>query len=88
MLDRNALKAEFVRNGMTQQEVAEAIAMPLRTFVYKLANDSFTISEANAIIKALNIEEPGRIFFADEVKCDFTRNCTQLHAETATEVST
>lgn len=66
MLDVNALRAEIVRNGTTQAEVAEKLGMTAKTFGVKLKNSSFGIDEAYRMIEFLNIEDPAKIFFATE----------------------
>lgn len=66
MLNVNALKAEIVRNGLTQTELAEMLGIAPITFGRKLKNSAFGIDEAYRMIKLLNIEHPSEIFFADE----------------------
>lgn len=67
MLDRNALRAEFVKNGMTQKEVAKAIGLSESSMVRKMNNDSFSTEEAQRMIDLLNIPEPSCVFFAKPV---------------------
>lgn len=67
MLDANALKAEIVRNGMTQGQVAEIIGMSANTFSAKIRNNGFGLDEADKLIEVLGIENPGAIFFSQRV---------------------
>ena len=67
MLNRNALRAEIVRNGMTQKQVASMIGMSESTFVRKMKNGSFGTDEAQMMIDILNIQDPCCVFFAKGV---------------------
>ena len=67
MLDRRRLKAEFVRNGLTQAEVAQKIGMDPSTFARKMKKSGFYTEEAKKMIDLLKIQTPDDIFFADEV---------------------
>ena len=64
MLDKNALRAEIVRNGLTQKEVAKKLGISEKTFIYKMKNSSFGIVEVEKMITLLNIKKPLEIFFA------------------------
>jgi transcriptional regulator with XRE-family HTH domain len=67
MLDRNALKAEIVRNGLTQKEVAKALGISEKTFISRMRRGVFGTDEAEKMIKVLDIKNPMDIFFAAEV---------------------
>ena len=67
MLDRNALKAEMVRNGMTQKDIAKAIGISEKTFITRMKTGNFRFDEAQAIIDLLRIKNPAAIFFAKAV---------------------
>lgn len=67
MLDRNALKAEIVRNGLTQKEVAKLIGISEKTFISRMSKGSFGTDEAEIMIRNLGIKNPSAIFFADSV---------------------
>lgn len=67
MLDRNALKAEIVRNGLTQKEVAKALGISEKTFISRMRRGVFGTDEAEKMIKVLNIKNPIDIFFAATV---------------------
>ena len=53
--------------GMTQIQVAKMIGMSARTFRYKLKKGVFNNTEIQKLIKVLDIKDPMRIFFADDV---------------------
>ena len=67
MLNRNLLRAKFTENGMTQEEVAMKIGMSPKTLSLKIKTGKFGLDEADKLIELLKIEEPERIFFAEEV---------------------
>jgi DNA-binding XRE family transcriptional regulator len=67
MLDRNALKAEIVRNGLTQKDVAKKIGISEKTFISRMKNGVFGTDEAEIMIRELNISNPVAIFFAHQV---------------------
>ena len=73
MLDANALKAEIVRNGMTQGQVAERIGMSATTFSQKIRNNGFGLDEADKLILLLGIQNPGAIFFSQRVTLEDTK---------------
>ena len=67
MLNKNALKAEIVRNGLTQKEVAEMIGISEKTFISRMQRGVFGTDEAEIMINRLGIQHPIDIFFANEV---------------------
>ena len=67
MLNKNALKAEIVRNGLTQKEVAEMIGVSEKTFNSRMQRGVFGTDEAEIMINRLGIKNPIDIFFANEV---------------------
>lgn len=72
MLNENALKAEIVRNGMTQKELAKYLNMSESTFIRKMKNNTFGTEEAEKMIDRLNIADPVSIFFAKAVTSQVT----------------
>lgn len=64
MIDRNALKAEFVRNGYTQKAVSELLGISEKTLITRLKTGNFTTNEAQILVEKLHIENPVAIFFA------------------------
>ena len=67
MLDRNALRAEIVKCGLTQKQVAASIGISEKTFFLKMKKGVFGTDEASKLIALLNIQNPQAIFFADTV---------------------
>ena len=66
MFDANQLRAEIVRAGMTQKEVANSIGISANTFSIKMNTGTFGLDEAEKIIELLDIKDPGAIFFKRE----------------------
>lgn len=66
MLNRNLLKAEFAKNGVTQEEVARKIGMNPTTFARKMKRSGFYTDEAYKMIELLKIKNPEQIFFASK----------------------
>lgn len=66
VLDRNLLRAEFAKNGLTQEEVARKIGMNPTTFARKIKKSGFYTEEACRLIDVLNIKSPEQIFFAKQ----------------------
>ena len=64
MLNVNLLKAEIVKNGMTQEEFCKKIGMAHSTFIRKMKIGIVTTEEAEEIIRVLKIKNPVEIFFA------------------------
>jgi transposase len=67
MLDRNALKAEIVRSGMNQKDVAKAIGISEKTFIDRMKKGNFGCDEAQVMVDILKIKNPATIFFAKRV---------------------
>ena len=72
MLNRNALKAEMVRNGMTQKDVAKAIGISEKTFINRMKKGNFRFDEAQVMVDLLRIKNPSTIFFAKWVTWQVT----------------
>ena len=64
MVDRNALRAEIVRNGLTQKDVAKMIGISEKTFISRMNRGAFGTDEAEIMIRELKIKNPAKIFFA------------------------
>ena len=62
----NLFKSELIKNGYTQASLAKKIGISQSTLNRKLRNNSFTIEEAEAIIKILGIAQPSSVFFTTE----------------------
>lgn len=67
MLDKNALKAEMARNGVTQKTLAEKIGISEKTFISRMKRGVFGTDEAQVIVDVLKITDPASIFFATQV---------------------
>lgn len=67
MLNKRALKVEFVRNGMTQKDVAHALGISEQTLIRRLKKGNFGLDEVNQLIEILHINNPCEIFFAKSV---------------------
>ncbi len=59
-----ALKAEIVKSGYTQAEVAKMIGISETTMSRRMRNKDFGMDEAEKLIEILKIENPQDIFFA------------------------
>lgn len=67
MLNRNELKAEMARNGITQKELAKVVGISEKTFILKMKKGVFGTDEAQIMIDFLHIQDPASIFFAKQV---------------------
>lgn len=67
MLNRNELRAEIVRNGLTQKEVAKMIGISEKTFISRMNKGVFGTDEVAIMVRELGIKNPIDIFFANEV---------------------
>lgn len=63
MLDKNALKAEMVRNGFTQSSLSKELGISPRTFSNRLKSEDFGRNEIEKMIELLHIKNPVSIFF-------------------------
>ena len=66
-MQQQDLKAEIVRKGFTQKDVAKQMGMSDKTFYRKMKNGIWGTDEASQLIEILNLENPARIFFAKKV---------------------
>lgn len=71
MVNVNKLKGKIVEKNMSVEEVAKRVNIDRATFYRKLAQngESFSIREADAIVKALDLDglEASAIFFSQFV---------------------
>lgn len=67
MVNKNKLRAEIVRNGYTQADVAKKLGMSEKTFISRLKRGTFKTNEVEVIVDFLGIEDPMSIFFDREV---------------------
>lgn len=63
MLNRNLLKAEWVKFGYNQGDVAKMLGVTQKTLSLKLKKGTLGIDEAEILIKKLKIDKPNEIFF-------------------------
>ena len=66
-MDANMLRAEIVRNGMTQRTLAKKIGVSESTFIRKMKAGTFGIDEAELMINILGISDPVAVFFTSKV---------------------
>lgn len=59
----NLLRAELIKNGMTQAELAVAIGIHPSTLSRKFRQRDCGLDEAKRMIEVLHIENPAAIFF-------------------------
>lgn len=61
------LKAEMARKGLSQRDIAKALRKNETAITYKMHSKSgFTVAEAIAVKKALNLPTPIEVLFARE----------------------
>ena len=66
MIKTGDLKAEIVRNNLSQKDVARMFGVTPKTFYDKMSKGVFGSDEIEIMIKELHIEDPIQIFFAKE----------------------
>lgn len=64
MIKTNELKGIIVREGKTQQDVANMLGITPKTFYDKMKKGVFGSDEIQIMINELNIDNPVEIFFA------------------------
>ena len=67
MVNSNELKAEMVRKGLTQKEVAERMGISSKTLSNKLRKCVFGSNEIEQLMSILEINDPVPIFFDQKV---------------------
>lgn len=68
MFKENEFRAQVVRAGKTNKELASYLGIDESTLYRKIkAEGNFTREEINKMIIFLNIEKPAEIFFAQEL---------------------
>ncbi len=65
MIKVNELKAEIIKNNLTQADVAKMIGVTPKTFYTKMKRGVFGSDEIQIMIKNLNIKNPMDIFFTN-----------------------
>ena len=67
-MNKNLLKSEIVKNGLTQGRLAKLLGMSETTFCRKMKTGVFGSDEVKNMLSALHIKNPEtayQIFFAD-----------------------
>lgn len=64
MVNLNLLKAEFIKNGYIQKDIAKMLGMCEKTLTTRLKNGDLKCSEAQILIDKLGIQNPSEIFFS------------------------
>ena len=67
MIDVNALRGLMAQKQISQSKMAGLIGIAPKTFYCKMRRKVFSSAEIAIMIKELDIDEPMRIFFADDV---------------------
>jgi len=62
MINTSLLKAEIVKNSLTQADVARKIGISPKTFSLKMKKGVFGTDEALAMVELLNIKNAEQIF--------------------------
>ena len=65
MIRTQDLKAEIVRNNMTQRDMANILGVTPRTFYARMKKGKFGSDDIKKMIDTLHIDNPKDIFFAD-----------------------
>ena len=63
MLNKNLLKAEWIKMGYNQKDIAKMLGISPKTLSLKLKKGSLGIDEAEVLINKLSIKNPVEIFF-------------------------
>jgi len=66
-MNTNLLKAEIVKKGFTQEQVAKMVGISDTTFYRRMRDGNFGLDTVNDLIRILEIKEPGPIFFDQKV---------------------
>ena len=67
MIDTNALRAAWVKKGLTQEKVAEKLNITPKTMSLKMKKGVFGSDEIDKLVEILDISNPMSIFFASKV---------------------
>lgn len=67
MIDTNLLKGKIAEKGKSQSDIAKAIGIAPKTFYDKMNKGIFGSDEIEIMINVLEIDDPMRIFFAQNV---------------------
>ena len=68
VVNKSELQGYMAKNGHNIKSTAELLGISANTFSRKLHGKAdFTIAEANILVKAFGIADPGPVFFAPDV---------------------
>lgn len=67
MIDTNKLRGRMAEKGRSGQDMAKVIGKTPKTFYAKMKAGVFDSDEIEAMVKALDIQNPVEIFFAETV---------------------
>ena len=67
MVATNELKEIITSKGLSQRKVAKKLGISEKTFYEKMKKGVFNSNEMDALIAILEIENPAKNFFAQEV---------------------
>ncbi len=67
MLDVKRLKQEIRRSNISEKELCGALGVKYPEFIENLSSETLNTSEAEKITRILNIKEPWKIFFANNL---------------------
>lgn len=67
MLDKEALREEFRKNGKSQKDIAVMLNISERTMCRRMKSGVFGSDEVLIMVKELGISDPQDIFFAEVV---------------------
>lgn len=66
MIDVNALRAEWIKKGLNQKDVAKFVGVTPKTLSVQLKKGVLGSDTIEILINKLDIHNPMEIFFADE----------------------
>ncbi len=72
MVRTDILRGKIAEKGLNLKKVAKSLGMTPKTLSEKMKKGVFDTDEAEKLVELLEIENPGRIFFAPEVTRDVT----------------
>ena len=74
MIRTNVIKGKMVENGYSAQMMAKELGITPQTFYSKMRKGIFDSDEMFKMISLLNITDPAKIFFANEVSNEDANN--------------
>ncbi|ENY93454.1 hypothetical protein HMPREF1093_03530 [Hungatella hathewayi 12489931] len=73
MIRTDELRGIIAKNGLSQANVAEMLGITPKTFYEKMKKKKFCSDEIQTMIDNLKINDPCKIFFAEEVTLKDTK---------------